>query len=137
MNRNMKNVIEVYSSTVTKIEKVWLCYGHKTYKKFTEKRYKCLNDEILKSGVSTLWDRHDGSYEVCIGVKKWKDPIQLKGLIVHELSHAMDYIMRENDLTDTEYKAYAMQSMYQTAMCFIDDIIANSNKEHESQECII
>ena len=133
----MKNVIEVYSSTVTKVEKVWLCYGHKRYKKFTEKRYKFLNDEILKSGVATLWDRNDGSYEVCIGVKKWEDPIQLKGLIVHELSHAMDYIMRENDLTDTEYRAYSMQSMYQTAMYFIDEIIANRNKEHESQECRI
>ena len=39
--------------------------------------------------------------------------------------------MRENDLIDTEYKAYAMQSMYQTAMCFIDDIIAKQNETHE------
>lgn len=126
----MKNVIEVYSSTVTKVEKVFVCYGHKTYRKFSNKRYKAVSD-IEKSGVTTLWDRHDGSYEVCIGVKKWEDPIQLKGLIVHELSHAMDYIMRENDLIDTEYRAYAMQSMYQTAMCFIDDIIAKQNETHE------
>ena len=132
----MKNVIEVYSSTVTKVEKVWLCYGHNVYKKFTDKRYKAVSD-IGKAGVAVLWDRHNGSYEVCIGVKKWEDQIRLKGLIVHELSHAIDYIMRENDLTDTEYRAYTMQSMYQTAMCFIDDIIANRNKEHKSQECRI
>lgn len=81
-----------------------------------------------------MYDRHNGSYEVCIGIKKWNDAVQLKGLIVHELSHAIDYIMRENDLTDTEYRAYAMQSMYQTAMCFIDDIIANRNKDNKSQE---
>lgn len=130
----MKNVIEVYSSTVTKVEKVFVCYGHKTYRKFSKKRYKSNCEEIIKCGVSSLWDRHDGSYEVCIGVKKWNDIIQLKGLIVHELSHAIDYIMRENDLTDTEYRAYAMQSMYQIAMCFIDDIIANRNNEHKSQE---
>ena len=123
----MKNVIEVYSSTVTKVEKVFVCYGHKTYKKFSNKRYKSNSEEIIKGGVSSLWDRHDGSYEVCIGVKKWNDALQLKGLIVHELSHAIDYIMRENDLIDTEYRAYAMQSMYQTAMCFIDDIIAKQN----------
>ena len=132
----MKNVIEVYSSTVTKVEKVFICYGHKRYKKFIDKRYKAVSD-IEKAGVAVLWDRHNGAYEVCIGVKKWKDPIQLKGLIVHELSHAMDYIMRENDLIDTEYRAYTMQSMYQTAMCFIDDIIANRNIEHKSQECRI
>ena len=127
----MKNVIEVYSSTVTKVEKVFVCYGHKTYKKFSKKRYKSNCEEIIKGGVSSLWDRHDGSYEVCIGVKKWNDTIQLKGLIVHELSHAIDYIMRENDLTDTEYRAYAMQSMYQTAMCFMDDIIAKQKETHE------
>ena len=123
----MKNVIEVYSSTVTKVEKVFVCYGHKTYRKFSEKRYKSNSEEIIKGGVSSLWDRYDGSLEVCIGVKKWKDPIQLKGLIVHELSHAIDYIMRENDLTDTEYKAYAMQSMYQNVIPFIDNIISKQN----------
>ena len=123
----MKNVIEVYSSTVTKVEKVFVCYGHRTYKKFSNKRYKANSEVIEKGGVSSLWDRHDGSLEVCIGVKKWNDALQLKGLIVHELSHAIDYIMRENDLTDTEYKAYAMQSMYQNVIPFIDDIIAKQN----------
>ena len=119
----MKNVIEVYSSTVTKVEKVFVCYGHKTYRKFSKKRYKSNCEEIIKGGVSSLWDRHNGSFEVCIGVKKWNDSLQLKGPIVHELSHAIDYIMRENDLTDTEYRAYAMQSMYQISMQFIDEIL--------------
>lgn len=123
----MKNVIEVYSSTVTKVEKVFVCYGHKTYRKFSKKRYKSNCEEIIKGGVSSLWDRHDGSFEVCIGVKKWNDALQLKGLIVHELSHAIDYIMRENDLTDTEYKAYSMQSMYQNVIPFIDDTISKQN----------
>ena len=132
----MKNVIEVYSSTVTKVEKVFVCYGHKTYKKFSNKRYKSNNEVIEKGGVSSLWDRHDGSFEVCIGVKKWNDALQLKGLIVHELSHAIDYIMRENDLTDTEYKAYAMQSMYQNVIPFIDDIIykQNTNKSYKKSK---
>lgn len=130
----MKNVCKVYSSTVTKVEKVYLCYGQKAYNKFSKKRYKIENEYIAKGGVATLYDRHDGSYEVCIGVKKWDNIVQLKGLIVHELSHAMDYIMRENDLTDTEYRAYTMQSMYQIAVCFIDDIIANRNKDIKSQE---
>lgn len=123
----MKNVIKVYSSTVTKVEKVFVCYGHKTYRKFSKKRYKADSEEIIKGGVSSLWDMHDGSFEVCIGVKKWNDSLQLKGLIVHELSHAIDYIMRENDLTDTEYKAYSMQSMYQNVIPFIDDIISKQN----------
>lgn len=119
-NINYKNTILIYNSTVTKVDKVWFCYGNKAYKKFSKKRYKCINENIEKGGVTTLWDRHNGSFEVCIGVKKIDNPLQLKGLIVHELSHAIDHIMRENDLTDTEYKAYSMQSMYQIAIDFID-----------------
>ena len=57
--------------------------------------------------------------------------IELKGLIVHEMSHAIDYIMKENDLTDTEYRAYTMQSMYQIAISFIDNVI--TNKQRKSQ----
>ena len=44
----MKNVIEVYSSTVTKVEKVFVCYGHKTYRKFSKKRYKADSEDIIK-----------------------------------------------------------------------------------------
>ena len=128
---DIKKVVKVYSSTTTKVDKVFLCYGQKVYKKFLNKRYKSEDYEITKGGVAVLWDRHNGSYEVCIGVKKWKDVIQLKGLIVHELSHAIDFIMRENDLTDTEYRAYTMQSMYQTAMYFIDEIINTSGSKNK------
>ena len=126
-----KKVVKIYSSTTTKVDKVFLCYGEKAYKKFSKKRYKSEDSEITKAGVAVLYDIHNGSYEVCIGVKKWKDLIQLKGLIVHELSHAIDYIMRENDLTDTEYRAYTMQSMYQTAMYFIDEIISPSGSKNK------
>ena len=110
---------------------MYLCYGHKTYKKFSEKRYKSENACIEKAAIAVLWDRHNGAYEVCIGIKKWNDPLQLKGLIVHEMSHAIDYIMRENDLVDTEYRAYTMQSMYQIAISFIDDVIIS--KDNKSQ----
>ena len=126
----MKNVVKIYDSTVTKVEKVYLCYGHKAYKKFSEKRYDS-KDCIVKAGIAVLWDRHNGRYEVCIGIKKWNNPLELKGLIVHEMSHAIDFIMRENDLTDTEYRAYTMQSMYQIAISFIDDVIANKHRKSQ------
>ena len=132
----MKNVVKIYDSTVTKVDKVYLCYGHKTYKKFSEKRYKAENACIEKGAVAVLWDRHNGAYEVCIGIKKWNDPLQLKGLIVHEMSHAIDYIMRENDLVDTEYRAYAMQSMYQIAISFIDDVIARKHRKSQTHKVL-
>ena len=130
----MKNVVKIYDSTVTKTKKVYLCYGHKAYKKFSEKRYKAENAYIEKGAVAVLWDRHNGAYEVCIGIKKWSNPLQIKGLIVHEMSHAIDYIMRENDLTDTEYRAYAMQSMYEIAISFIDDVIASKHRKSQRKK---
>ena len=130
----MKNVVKIYDSTVTKVEKVYLCYGHKAYKKFSEKRYKSEIDCIAKAGIAVLWDRHNGRYEVCIGIKKWNDQLELKGVIVHEMSHAIDYIMKENDLTDTEYRAYTMQSMYQIAISFIDDVIASKYNKNQRKK---
>lgn len=60
--------------------------------------------------------------------KKWNDPLQIKSwLFLWDVAHAIDYIMRENDLTDTEYRAYIMQSMYQIAISFIDDVIASKH----------
>ena len=55
-------------------------------------------------------------------------------MIVHEMSHAIDYIMRENDLVDTEYRAYAMQSMYQIAISFIDDVITSKYNKNQMRE---
>ena len=60
--------------------------------------------------------------------------MQIKGLIVHEMSHAIDYIMRENDLVDMEYRSYAMQSMYQIAISFIDDVIASKHRKSQREK---
>ena len=103
----------------------------KHIRSLARKDIKAENVCIEKGGVAVLWDRHNGAYEVCIGVKKWNDPLQLKGLIVHEMSHAIDYIMRENDLTDTEYRAYTMQSMYQIAISFIDEYYCKQQNESQ------
>lgn len=117
----MKNVTNIYSSNMTFVEKVYLCYGEKAYKKFLKKRFKSF-DTIDKGGVATVWDSKNGYYEIAIGVKSEYDIIQLKGLIVHEISHATDYIMKYNDFTDMEFRAYCNQAMYQKAIHVIDKI---------------
>lgn len=124
----MKNVKQIYKSNMTFVEKVYLCYGVKAYKKFSKKQYNS-KEYIEKGGVTSLWKKENGSYEVIIGVRKYKDIHELKGLIVHELIHATDFIMDKNDFTDKEFRAYCNQVMYQTAMCFIDDIINSTRKD--------
>jgi len=126
----MKNVVRIYNSNMTLVEKVYLCYGRKAYDKFCKKRFKTQESQIMtKGGVTSLWDKHNGSFECAIGVLKIDNVVQLKGLIVHEITHATDFIMRENDLTDMEFRAYCNQAMYQTAIEFIDKIVSKRRKK--------
>lgn len=126
----MKHIIKLYDSNMTLVEKVYLCYGRKAYDKFCKKRFGATENQIIeKSGVTSLWDKHNGSYECAIGVLKLDNIVQLKGLIVHEITHATDYIMRQNDFTDLEFRAYANQAMYQTAVEFINKIYSKRRKK--------
>lgn len=45
-NKKFNNTTLVYNSTATKVDKVWLCYGQKEYKKFGEARYKSFTESI-------------------------------------------------------------------------------------------
>ena len=125
----MKNTIKIYSSDMTFIQSVYLCYGQKAYRKANEKLNKSYDSLIEKGGVTELWKKEDGSYIITIGVKKIKDILQLKGLIVHEITHATDFIMRQNDFVDMEFRAYCNQSMYQKAIEFIDDILCSTRED--------
>jgi hypothetical protein len=50
-NKKSNNTILIYNSTVTKVDKVWLCYGQKEYIKFSEARYKSFTETIEKGGL--------------------------------------------------------------------------------------
>lgn len=131
-NNKDKNVIKIYNSNMTLVEKVYLCYGRKAYDKFCKKRYKTTEEQVIeKGGVTSLWDKHNGSYECVIGVLKLDNIIQLKGLIVHEITHATDFIMKYNDFTDMEFRAYSNQAMYQTAVEFIDKLLISNTSKHK------
>lgn len=127
-----KNVIKIYNSNMTLVEKVYLCYGRKAYDKFCKKRYKTTEEQVIeKGGITSLWDKHNGSYECVIGVLKVDNIIQLKGLIVHEITHATDFIMKYNDFTDMEFRAYSNQAMYQAAIEFIDKLLISNTSKHK------
>ena len=128
----MKNVKKIYKSNMTFIETVYFCYGQKAYKNATEKINKCNEFKpIEKGGITELWKNNNGSYIVVIAVKKIKNIVQLKGLIVHEITHASDYIMRQNDFTDMEFRAYCNQAMYQSAIEWIDNKLASNRSTRE------
>ena len=76
-------------------------------------------------------ENDNGSYIVVIAVKKIKNIVQLKGLIVHEITHATDYIMRQNDFTDMEFRAYCNQAMYQSSIEWIDNKLASNRSTRE------
>lgn len=128
----MKNVKKIYESNMTFIKTVYFCYGNKAYKNITEKINN--NNEfkqIEKDGITDLWKNNNGSYTIVIAVRKIKNVIQLKGLIVHEITHATDFIMRQNDFTDMEFRAYCNQVMYQSAIEWIDNKLASNRSTRE------
>lgn len=128
----MKNVKKIYKSNMTFVETVYFCYGQKAYRKLCKKIFKPTEDQIIeKGGITSLWDKNNGSYIVVIAVKKIKNIVQLKGLIVHEITHASDYIMRQNDFTDMEFRAYCNQVMYQSAIEWIDNKLASNRSTRE------
>ena len=127
----MKNVKKIYKSNMTFIETVYFCYGQKAYKNITEKINNNEFKQIEKDGITDLWKNNNGSYTIVIAVRKIKNVIQLKGLIVHEITHATDFIMRQNDFTDMEFRAYCNQAMYQSAMEWIDNKLASNRSTRE------
>ena len=117
---------------MTFVRDVYFCYGEKAYKNVTEKLNKSNRFEpIEKGGVTELWKNDNGTHTVVIAVKKIKNVVQLKGLIVHEITHATDYIMIQNDFTDMEFRAYCNQSMYQSAIEWIDIKLASNRSTRE------
>jgi hypothetical protein len=66
-----------------------------------------------------------------------KDPfgishMDLLGLLVHEITHAVDFIMEEDGYTDMEMRAYMTQDMFLKAKLFIDKQLKAEIKENKN-----
>jgi hypothetical protein len=118
----LKNVLELEHQTTS--APISICYGEKVYTKYMLKHYGFNNYTIDKSAVTTiLTNNRTGKYSIVVGINKLEDVYQLKGLIVHELSHVVTELMNEYGFVCDEFRSYTLQWLYQEVMVFIDNLL--------------
>lgn len=118
----MKNVLELTHQITT--TDITFCYGEKAYKKYLSKVYNC-TEYIKYEGVTTIVTNAEGSFSIVIGVKQLDNIYTLKGLIVHELNHAVTELMNHYGFSCDEKRSYTLQWLYEAIMPFIDKRIIN------------
>ena len=114
---NTKNTMEIEHQTVNM--KFVFCYGAKAYHNYIKAEFD-EKDYIEQGGVCTAW-KHKGEFKIIIGVKKYKDVYVLKGLLIHELSHAVTMFFNEYNFNCDELRSYTLQWLYQTIMPSLDE----------------
>lgn len=76
---------------------------------------------LTNDGLTTdLWSDEVGHSVMISITSKPYDVYQVKGLIVHEISHAVDYIMTRHNIKDEEIRAYLSQHLYIQIMKYYD-----------------
>ena len=122
----------IYKSTFTGLDRVVLCLTEEEFIKYCNK-YNCNDAYIIKAGICTRLKK-EGCRGFCIiGIKDAYSIsyIDLIGLLTHEITHAVDFIMEEDGYTDMEMRGYMTQDMLVKAMMFINEQLKVEIKENK------
>ncbi len=135
MQKQIKNTIGIKLDITDTL--ITFCYGEKAYTKHI-KKYFGLDEQIKLDGITTVLSKED-DYKIVIGVRKRDNAYELKGLIVHEISHAVTEWMQMYGFRCDEVRSYTLQKIYQEIMPFIDEkllkqAIKKEDKENKAQE---
>ena len=90
-----------------------LCYGLKDYKKIMDKYGLHYGNMRIKNGLCTsFYYEVDDVRKLIIGLKKKDDINYVKLTLLHEVVHAVTFIMEAHDFECDEYRAYTTCSLY-------------------------
>ena len=123
----------IYKSTFTGLDRVVLCLTEEEFIKYCNK-YNCNDAYIIKAGICIRLKK-EGCRGFCIiGIKDAFSIsyIDLIGLLIHEITHAVDFIIQEDGYTDMEMRAYMTQDMLVKAMMFINEQLKVEIKENKN-----
>ena len=123
----------IYKSTFTGLDRVVLCLTEEELIKYCNK-YNC-NDACINKAAICIRLKREGSRGFCIiGIKDAYSLsyIDLIGLLTHEITHSVDFIMEEDGYTDMEMRAYMTQDMLVKAMMFINEQLKVEIKENKN-----
>lgn len=123
----------IYKSTFTGLDRVVLCLTEEELIKYCNK-YNC-NDAYINKAAICIRLKREGCRGFCIiGIKDAYSIsyIDLVGLLIHEITHAVDFIIEEDGYTDMEMRAYMTQDMLVKAMMFINEQLKVEIKENKN-----
>ncbi len=123
----------IYKSTFTGLDRVVLCLTEEELIKYCNK-YNC-NDAYINKAAICIRLKREGCRGFCIiGIKDAYSIsyIDLVGLLIHEITHAVDFIIEEDGYTDMEMRAYMTQDMLVKAMMFINEQLKIEIKENKN-----
>lgn len=122
----------IYKSTFTGLDRVVLCLTEEELIKYCNK-YNC-NDAYINKAAICIRLKREGCRGFCIiGIKDAYSIsyIDLVGLLIHEITHAVDFIIEEDGYTDMEMRAYMTQDMLAKAMIFVNKQLEIEIKENK------
>ena len=122
----------IYKSTFTGLDRVVLCLTEKEYIEYCNK-YNYKDAYINKAGICTRLKKEGHRAFCIIGIKDAFSIsyIDLIGLLIHEITHAVDFIIEEDGYTDMEMRGYMTQDMLVKAMMFINKQLEIEIKENK------
>lgn len=90
-----------------------LCYGLKDYRKTIDKYgLECRISPATTGQCTSFYYEVDGYRKLIIGLKKKDDIDYVKLTLLHEVVHAVTFIMEAHDFACDEYRAYTTCSLY-------------------------
>lgn len=90
-----------------------LCYGLKDYKKMLGKyNLECRISPATTGQCTSFYYEVDDVRKLIIGLKKKDDIDYVKLTLLHEVVHAVTFIMEAHDFVCDEYRAYTTCSLY-------------------------
>jgi hypothetical protein len=95
----------------------------KNYDAYMDKMKVGDEHKLYTQGRTTSFVHHRHGHRIVIGINAKKyDVYQVKGLIVHEIAHAVDFIMSEHGFEGMEFRAYLQQYIYIEIMKYYDSL---------------
>ena len=87
-----------------------LVVGKNKAKKYAKKEYDVELELNTEGSCIEIVD--DGKHDILVVLGKSRDIIGQKGLLVHEISHAISFIMDWYNIECDEFRSYAVQYLY-------------------------
>ncbi len=100
--------------------KIVLVVGRKKAKEYAKKQYGVKLRLDTEGSCVEIVD--EGKHDILVVLGKSRNIVGQKGLLVHEISHAVSFIMDWYNVECDEFRSYAVQYLYGEMISEIDEM---------------